>query len=223
MIQQIEPMHQNVQKLSKAQNIELNSLMNLMDQKHDEMKRNRLAIEKTIRQIKNQENLMAKEVVSRAYEISVEAHKIKLLEFSICEKEAKMKFNEIYVEFYKLENLEDKLNSDGFLEKLAKSAEEISKIVSEEINHHKEKLNQAMMKEKKRSEEVEALWLVNPEAVEMCSICQKKDEKINMISEERAESTENDKSCGHLFCKFCIEEWKEQKLECPMCRAVLKG
>ncbi|XP_042912083.1 uncharacterized protein [Parasteatoda tepidariorum] len=28
--------------------------------------------------------------------------------------------------------------------------------------------------------------------------------------------------CSHTFCKFCISEWKEQKGECPMCRASIK-
>merc|ERR1712223_7345 len=36
-------------------------------------------------------------------------------------------------------------------------------------------------------------------------------------------SFSNTINCGHTFCEFCINTWKESKNECPMCRAKIKS
>ena len=29
-------------------------------------------------------------------------------------------------------------------------------------------------------------------------------------------------SCGHTFCKSCIDRWQQQKSNCPVCRTDIK-
>lgn len=28
-------------------------------------------------------------------------------------------------------------------------------------------------------------------------------------------------NCNHVFCAFCLKEWKKKKKQCPFCRAAL--
>ena len=30
-------------------------------------------------------------------------------------------------------------------------------------------------------------------------------------------------SCGHTFCKSCIDRWQQQKSNCPVCRTEIKN